>query len=108
MVANKTKDRQAIIESLKLKVGNHQAHYPRAGSGDPVVLIHGGASDSRDWVGTMTALCHRYRLYAPDLIGVGLSDRNQVGFKVEVFLYPESARCHPTQYSGKQQALIAK
>ena len=74
------KDGQAPVESLRLKVGDHQAHYLKAGSGPPVVLIHGGASDSRDWVSTMTALSHRYSLYAPDLIGYGLSDRNQDGY----------------------------
>ena len=74
------------MESLRLKVNDHQAHYLKAGSGPPVVLIHGGASDSRDWVSTMTALCHRYRLYAPDLIGYGLSDRNKDGYYFSDFV----------------------
>lgn len=73
------------MESLKLKVNDHQAHYLKAGSGPPVVLIHGGASDSRDWVGTMEALCHRYSLYAPDLIGFGLSDRTKDGYYLSDF-----------------------
>ena len=47
------------MESLKLKVGDQQAHYLKAGSGPPVVLIHGGASDSRDWLGTMDAISHQ-------------------------------------------------
>jgi pimeloyl-ACP methyl ester carboxylesterase len=74
-----------VIESLKLKVGDHQAHYLKAGSGPPIVLIHGGASDSRDWVSTMAALAHRYSLYAPDLIGYGQSDRNQEGYYLSDF-----------------------
>ena len=73
------------MESLKLKVNEHQAHYLKAGSGPPVVLIHGGASDSRDWVGTMAALSHRYNLYAPDLIGFGLSDRTKDGYYLSDF-----------------------
>jgi pimeloyl-ACP methyl ester carboxylesterase len=76
---------QTGIESLKLRVGDNQAHYLKAGSGPPVVLIHGGASDSSDWVYTMAALSHRYCLYAPDLIGFGLSDRNKDGYYLSDF-----------------------
>ena len=76
---------KAPIESLNLKIGDHQAHYLKAGSGPPVVLIHGGASDSQDWIGTMAALSDRYTFYAPDLIGYGLSERNQDGYYFSEF-----------------------
>jgi pimeloyl-ACP methyl ester carboxylesterase len=66
-------------------MGDYQAHYLKAGSGPPVVLIHGGASDSRDWVATMATLSHRYSLYAPDLIGFGLSDRTKDGYYLSDF-----------------------
>jgi pimeloyl-ACP methyl ester carboxylesterase len=76
---------QTGIESLKLRVGDNKAHYLKAGSGPPVVLLHGGASDSRDWVSTMAALSHRYSLYAPDLIGFGQSDRTKDGYYLSDF-----------------------
>ena len=82
---NRDTGSQTAIESLKLKVGDHQAHYLKAGSGLPVVLIHGGASDSRDWLDTITGLSHRYSLYAPDLIGYGQSDRNKDGYYLTDF-----------------------
>ncbi|MCK4274212.1 MAG: hypothetical protein KAW90_04920, partial [Dehalococcoidales bacterium] len=66
-----TKDSKTGIEGLRLNVNGHRTHYLKAGVGPPVVLVHGGASDSRDWFDTMTALAHRYTLYAPDLIGFG-------------------------------------
>ena len=81
----KIEDIQTGIESLKLNVNGSQAHYLKTGSGPPVVLIHGGASDSRDWLYTMAALSHRYSLYAPDLIGFGLSDRNKDGYYLSDF-----------------------
>ncbi len=74
------------IESLTVTVGGNQAHYLKAGSGTPVVLIHGGASDSRDWVGTISALDMSYQFYAPDLIGYGQSDRTKSGYYLADFV----------------------
>ena len=74
------------IESLKLAVDGHQAHYLKAGSGPPVVLIHGGASDCKDWAETMSALASSFSLYAPDLLGYGLSDKYKNGFYMSEFV----------------------
>jgi len=74
------------IESLELKIGKRQAHYLKAGSGPPVVLIHGGASDSNDWAETMTALSQYYSLYALDMLGYGLSDRDKTSYYLSEFV----------------------
>jgi len=74
------------IESLNVKIGKRQAHYLKAGSGPPVVLIHGGASDSNDWAETMTALSQSYTLYAPDMLGYGLSDRDKTSYYLSEFV----------------------
>jgi pimeloyl-ACP methyl ester carboxylesterase len=84
-VSEVIKGNQTGVESLKLNVNGHPAHYLKAGIGPPVVLIHGGASDSRDWMHTMINLSHGYSLYAPDLIGFGQSDRNQDGYYLSDF-----------------------
>ncbi|MGI9381534.1 MAG: alpha/beta fold hydrolase [Methyloligellaceae bacterium] len=42
-----------------------------AGSGEPVVLLHGSASSNRQWRGLIEALYDRYHVIAPDLIGYG-------------------------------------
>ncbi len=68
------------IESLKINVNGWGAHYLKAGSGRPVVLIHGGASDAQDWISTMTALSDRFSFYALDLLGYGQSERNENGY----------------------------
>jgi pimeloyl-ACP methyl ester carboxylesterase len=84
-VDNNSINSRAGIEGLKLEVKGQHAHYLKAGGGLPVVLVHGGASDSRDWLDTITALSHRYTLYAPDLIGFGRSDRNEEGYYLSDF-----------------------
>ena len=73
------------IESLYLEVKGRRAHYQRAGRGAPVVLVHGGASDSRDWLATMAQFSDRFSFYAPDLIGFGKSDRDESGYYLSDF-----------------------
>jgi len=45
-----------------------------AGSGTPVLLLHGSASSSAMWTPVINALKPRFRLIAPDLIGYGRTD----------------------------------
>jgi pimeloyl-ACP methyl ester carboxylesterase len=73
------------VETIRLDVDGHRAFYMKAGSGPPVVLVHGGASDSRDWMNTISALSHRFTLYAPDLIGYGQSERKETGYYLSDF-----------------------
>jgi pimeloyl-ACP methyl ester carboxylesterase len=68
------------IQSLKIEVNGQHVHYLKAGNGPCVILIHGGASDSRDWLNTMSALQNRFTFYAPDLIGFGQSERRENGY----------------------------
>jgi pimeloyl-ACP methyl ester carboxylesterase len=84
-MAEKIEDRPAGIESHGIEINKHHIHYLRAGSGPPVVLVHGGASDSSDWVKTMVALFRQYSLYAPDLLGFGRSERNDHGYYLSDF-----------------------
>lgn len=82
---NKISFDQAGIDSLQLKVNGQPIHYLKAGRGAPVVLVHGGASDSRDWVDTMAALSYRFTFYAPDLIGFGRNERDENGYYLSDF-----------------------
>ena len=76
----------SVIESLNTKADGYIAHYLKAGCGPPVVLLHGGASDSRDWVETMTALADSYTVYALDMLGYGLSDRSKSSYYLSEFV----------------------
>ena len=73
------------IETLTLKVGDDKIFLRKAGKGPPVLLLHGGACDSSDWVETMVSLSDSYTFYAPDLVGYGLSDRNRDGYYLSDF-----------------------
>ena len=73
------------IESLRASVNGYRAHYLKAGTGPPVLLLHGGASDARNWINTMNALAGRYTLYAPDLLGFGRNQRSRDGYYLKEF-----------------------
>ncbi|MBV9596099.1 MAG: alpha/beta hydrolase [Chloroflexi bacterium] len=43
--------------------------YDDRGQGDPLVLLHGGLTDSRDFVGNLDALTGQFRVYLPERRG---------------------------------------
>jgi pimeloyl-ACP methyl ester carboxylesterase len=49
----------------------------RAGSGKPLLLIHGFPTSSFDWAAMWPKLSERYSLHALDMLGFGLSDKPQ-------------------------------
>ncbi len=53
-------------------------NYLQAGDGDPVVLVHGsgpGVSAYSNWRLTIPALAEHYRVFAPDMVGFGFTER---------------------------------
>src|SRR4051794_1626204 len=59
------------FDEWELDLHGHRAIYRVAGSGPPVVLIHGMLNSSRHWEPVATRLADRYTVIAPDLIGHG-------------------------------------
>ena len=59
------------IISRNIKVDGLDVHYLRAGQGDPLVVIHGGSGDARDWLKNMQELSASYTVYVPDMPGFG-------------------------------------
>ena len=59
--------RQVEVDGLRLA-------YSRAGTGPPLVLLHSGLSDSRDWTAQLASLCDSFDLVAWDAPGCGGSD----------------------------------
>ncbi len=58
-----------------VRVGGHRVHYYVIGEGPPLLLVHGVASRAADAAPLFSALAKKHRVYAPDLLGYGESDR---------------------------------
>jgi haloalkane dehalogenase len=64
-----------VIKKRFLPVLGKQMAYVEQGSGDPIVFLHGNPTSSYLWRKVMPALVDRGRCLAPDLIGMGDSDK---------------------------------
>ena len=63
----------AMVNGIRL-------HFAMAGSGDPVVLLHGWPQTWYEWRRVMAALAVSYTVFAPDLRGFGDSDKPTEGY----------------------------
>jgi pimeloyl-ACP methyl ester carboxylesterase len=64
------------VASAHVQAGPHRLRYLEAGSGSPLLLIHGlGSSAMQDWGRLVGPLGRRFHVYAPDLPGFGRSER---------------------------------
>ncbi|MBN2078700.1 MAG: alpha/beta hydrolase [Spirochaetes bacterium] len=67
--------REKIGESHFVAVGPHTLHYLEAGTGEPMILIHGWLCWGAYWKKIIPLVADRYRVIAPDLLGHGISDK---------------------------------
>ena len=68
------------IRSRTVTANGLRMHVTEAGSGAPVLLLHGFPESSREWAGVMSALADRAHLIAPDLRGAGDTDAPATGY----------------------------
>jgi pimeloyl-ACP methyl ester carboxylesterase len=61
-------------------------HYVEAGSGAPLILIHGLADDASIWDSVIPALSAKFRVIALDQIGFGRSDKPLLNYRVSTFV----------------------
>ena len=61
------------IAHRRARVGSATLSYQVAGSGPPLVLLHGLAGSGRWWQRNIAHLAQRFRVYVVDLIGFGAS-----------------------------------
>src|ERR671922_2807465 len=62
-----------LFDEWEIDLHGHRVIYRIAGSGPPVVLIHGMVNSSRHWERVALRLADSYTVIAPDLIGHGES-----------------------------------
>jgi haloalkane dehalogenase len=62
-------------EKRKLNVLGRDMAYIEVGAGDPIVLLHGNPTSSYVWRNVIPHVAHLGRCIAPDLVGMGDSDK---------------------------------
>ena len=60
-----------MFEAWQIELHGHRVIYRIAGSGPPVVLIHGMVNSSRHWESVALRLAEQHTVIAPDLLGHG-------------------------------------
>jgi len=63
------------VEECWTEIDGARMRYLRAGSGPPLILLHGLMGYAFSWRYTMPALAPYATIYAPDMLGAGFSDR---------------------------------
>lgn len=69
----------------RIWVGEIQMYYELHGEGEPLVLIHGLGSSSRDWEMQIPFFAQRYRVLCLDLRGHGRTDKPHGPYSLELF-----------------------
>jgi 2-hydroxymuconate-semialdehyde hydrolase len=63
------------VERGAVQAGTMRTAYLAAGQGEPLVLLHGASSSGISWYPVIGPLAARFRVWAPDMVGHGESER---------------------------------
>ncbi|MCP3953688.1 MAG: haloalkane dehalogenase [Desulfobacterales bacterium] len=69
------------FESKYVTVLGSKLHYLDEGAGDPILFLHGNPTSSYLWRNIIPHLAPLGRCIAPDLIGMGRSDKPRLGYR---------------------------
>ena len=69
------------FESKFIEVHGSQMHYIDEGKGDPILFLHGNPTSSYLWRNIIPYLVPHGRCIAPDLIGMGKSDKPDIDYR---------------------------
>lgn len=70
------------FKSNYIQVLGSRMHYIDEGEGDPIVFLHGNPTSSYLWRNIIPHLTPHARCIAPDLIGMGRSDKPDIGYRI--------------------------
>ena len=77
--ARSSEQKAPVIEESYVLLDGARMRYLRAGSGPPLVLVHGLLGHSFSWRYALPLFAQNFTTYAVDLLGAGYSDRPVVG-----------------------------
>jgi haloalkane dehalogenase len=69
------------FKSNYVEVNGSKMHYVDEGSGDPILFLHGNPTSSYLWRNIIPYLTAHGRCIAPDLIGMGKSDKPRLAYR---------------------------
>ena len=69
------------FESKFLEVRSSKMHYVEQGEGDPILFLHGNPTSSYLWRNVIPHMSGHGRCIAPDLIGMGKSDKPDLEYR---------------------------
>jgi pimeloyl-ACP methyl ester carboxylesterase len=94
------------VRSAHVQAGPYRLRYLEAGSGPPLVLVHGlGSSATQDWGRLIAPLGRRFHVFAPDLPGFGESQR-PAGADYSIPMQVEAVRAF-MEAKGVRRARVA-
>ena len=71
------------FENHEVTLGQYRIHYMVAGQGKPLVLVHGLAGRSENWLALVPEFTRNgYQVYAVDLLGYGRSQQPDVDYSI--------------------------
>ncbi|PWB80674.1 MAG: hypothetical protein C3F08_03845 [Candidatus Methylomirabilota bacterium] len=79
-------DWNPALELRLARIDKGTIAYIVTGDGPPLLLLHGLGGEIWMWEKQVAALSARYRLYIPDLLGFGYSDRPKVEYTPSLFI----------------------
>jgi pimeloyl-ACP methyl ester carboxylesterase len=69
-----------VVAHHNAEVNGVDYHYVQSGSGPAVVLLHGWPVTWQHWLPIIPKLAERYTVIAPDLRGLGLTEKTEAGY----------------------------
>lgn len=78
------REREITVKTLEYR--DHSIRYTDRGEGTPAVFLHNGAVSHRLWDYQLDHFQHTHRVIAPDLLGLGESDRPETSYTAEDYV----------------------